>query len=245
MLASRAFVPLERALERRPAAKKFCWRLPLRKGSKPRHSPATSRRPARPRLSACHWRVSVFASLIFFIVEAIVQLSFSAFAPPFKWSGSVVVVLAFGLQDACRVVLLGMSIYALSMLQRGRDVVNTLSLLFRVLAALLAMEVMELVFKMLEDYAICDGPVAAAARARGEALPEALCFALLDTEDVLMSAASIVALGYVGWIVHSQLRELRHLASVSAGAAPPVSDTSPSNTRPPPQVQFATTVVRG
>ena len=69
------------------------------------------------------------------------------------------------------------------------------------------MEVMELVFKMLEDYAICDGPVAAAARARGEALPEALCFALLDSEDVLMSAASIVALGYVGWIVHSQLRE--------------------------------------
>ena len=44
-----------------------------------------------------------------------------------------------------------------------------------------------------------------------------------------MSAASIVALGYVGWIVHSQLRELRHLASVSAGAAPPVSTTSPSN----------------
>ena len=219
MLASRASVPLERALERRPAAKKFCWRLPLRKG--------------------------IYMSLIFFIVEAIVQLSFSAFAPPFKWSGSVVVVLAFGLQDACRVVLLGTSIYALSMLQRGRDVVNTLGLLFRVLAALLAMEVMELVFKMLEDYAICDGPVAAAARARGEALPEALCFALLDSEDVLMSAASIVALGYVGWIVHSQLRELRHLASVSAGAAPPVSTTSPSNARPPPQVQFATTVVRG
>ena len=62
--------------------------------------------------------------------------------------------------------------------------------------------------------------------------------------DVLMSAASIVALGYVGWIVHSQLRELRHLASVSAGAAPPVSTTSPSNARPPPQVQFATTVIR-
>ena len=65
-----------------------------------------------------------------------------------------------------------------------------------------------------------------------------------DDEDVLMSAASIVALGYVGWIVHSQLRELRHLASVSAGAAPPVSTTSPSNARPPPQVQFATTVIR-
>ena len=28
-------------------------------GRKPRHSPATSRRPARPRLSACNWRGSV------------------------------------------------------------------------------------------------------------------------------------------------------------------------------------------
>ena len=28
------------------------------KGCKPRHSPATSRRPARPRLSACNWRGS-------------------------------------------------------------------------------------------------------------------------------------------------------------------------------------------
>ena len=27
-------------------------------GGKPRHSPATSRRPARPRLSACDWRGS-------------------------------------------------------------------------------------------------------------------------------------------------------------------------------------------
>ena len=118
MLASRAFVPLERALERRPAAKKFCWRLPLRKGSKPRHSPATSRRPARPPLSACHWRVSVFASLIFFIVEAIVQLSFSAFAPPFKWSGSLVVVLAFGLQDAAALQRLEATERRLHRLQR-------------------------------------------------------------------------------------------------------------------------------
>ena len=33
--------------------------------SKPRHSPATSRRPARPRLSACNWRgqISWFCSL--------------------------------------------------------------------------------------------------------------------------------------------------------------------------------------
>ena len=31
------------------------------KKSKPRHSPATSRRPARPRLSACNWRGSIQA----------------------------------------------------------------------------------------------------------------------------------------------------------------------------------------
>ena len=57
-----------------------------------------------------------------------------------------------------------------------------------------------------------------------------------------MSAASIVALGYVGWIVHRNAR-VEAPASVSAGAAPPASTTSPSNARPP-QVQFATTVIR-
>ena len=125
-------------------------------------------------------------------------------------------------------------------MQRGRDVVNTLSLLFRVLAALLAMEVMELVFKMLEDYAICDGPVAAAARrARGA------------SRGALLRAARHRGRADVGRLDRrsatsggSSTRScaVEALASVSAGAAR--VSTRRRRTQPPPRVQFATTVIR-
>ena len=100
MLASRAFVPLERALERRPAAKKFCWRLPLRKGSaapQPCHQPS----PCRPRLECMSLAVLSLRVAHILHRRAIVQLSFSARA---ALRVGLVVALAFGLQDACRCV---------------------------------------------------------------------------------------------------------------------------------------------
>ena len=156
---------------------------------------------------ALRWAIGLF------VFEALFHITISFVRPQWEWTSSAVTVVAFVLQDVCRLVLLLACVpawRALS-LEHGLEGVPVLRRLLCGLVLLLVLEMVEMVLKFWEVHAVCDAPEVWRVRElrNGTAMSETMCEVFSDLYDFLWGVATLVFLALVAYLLRSHIRNLQ------------------------------------
>ena len=162
----------------------------------------------------CSVRTGLVVAMRVFVLESLFHLAISFMRPLWEWTSTAIAIVAFLLQDACRLLLLVLACATLRALGRSDDVERmllTLQRLFRGLVVLIVLEVIELLLNASAVHAVCDAPEVWERRAarNGSGLTESQCELVSDIFDFGWGGIALSILCYVALAVHSYARAVK------------------------------------